>query len=200
MATKKATKVVVPKEDKFENVDLDIFKVLESIDKKDYAWFSTLTEEQQKKFVPYMIVHWTSAVKTKGTLGAYYVMSTDANANKYMFNERVQQHPELQWLMLCSSSPGVGKQFHQWIPHLNAKYGLLKDKITKKEVKDYFTKVFAGADSDTLDEYASEYTKQQHHKYRLSKLYPEMKNEDIELLSTMVTEQDLEEYEKASGN
>jgi hypothetical protein len=138
MATKKPA---TPQDEKLERQDFDLFKAIDAIDAKNYDWYSLLTEEQKKKFVPYMMTHWVSAIKAKGMLGAYYVMSVDANANKYLFNEVIQGHPELQWLMLCASSPGMGKQFHQWIPHLNVKYSKLKEKITKKEVVDYLSKV-----------------------------------------------------------
>ena len=135
MATRKPA---VPTDEKFENTDLDIFKVLEALDKKDYGFYGRLTEEQQKKFVPYIITHWMSAVSATGVLGAYYTMSTDVNANRHLFNERIMQHPELQWLMLCAASPGMGKQFHQWIPHLNAKFGRLEARASKKDAKEYF--------------------------------------------------------------
>ncbi len=94
MATKKPA---TPSDEKLEQQDFDLFKALDAIDAKNYSWFSKLTEEQKKKFVPYMITHWMSAIKAKGMLGAYYVMSTDANANKYLFNEVIQGHPQLQW-------------------------------------------------------------------------------------------------------
>jgi hypothetical protein len=133
-------------------------------------------------------------------LGAYYTMSTDANANKYLFNERVQQHPKLQWLMLCAASPGMGKQFHQWIPHLNAKLGEFKTQANKKEVKDYFAKVFAGASSSDIDSAAEQYATDQRHKVRLAKMFPEMKIADIEVLAQQVTQQDIDDYERESGN
>lgn len=197
MATRKPA---VPQDEKLESVDLDIFKVLDALDKKDYGWFDTLTEEQQKKFVPYVITHWMSSVKSSGMLGAYYVMSTDANANKYLFNERVQQHSKLQWLMLCAASPGMGKQFHQWIPHLNSKLGEFKTQANKKEVKDYFTKVFTGASNDDINSATDQYVTDQRHRVRLAKMYPEMKISDIETLAQYVTEQDINDYERECGN
>lgn len=197
MATRKQA---VPQDEKFENSELDLFKTLEALDRKDYGWWDTLSEEQQKKFLPYMMLHWMSAIKSNGMLASYYVMSTDANANKYMFNERVQQHPKLQWLMLCAASPGMGKQFHQWIPHLNAKLGEFKTTANKKEVKEYFTKVFAGASSSDIDEAAEQYVTDQRHKVRLAKMFPEMKIADIETLAAHVTQQEIDEYERQSGN
>lgn len=197
MATRKQA---VPQDEKLESQDFDLFKALDAIDKKDYGWFDTLTEDQQRKFVPYMMLHWMSAIKANGMLGAYYVMSADANANKHMFNERVQGHPKLQWLMLCAASPGMGKQFHQWIPHLNAKLGEFKTEANKKEVKEYFTKVFAGASTDDIDDAASQYVTEQRHKVRLARMFPEMKISDIEELSKHVTKQDIDDYERECGN
>lgn len=186
-------------DEKFEQQDFDLFKALEAVDKKDYNWFASLTEEQKRKFVPYMMLYWNSAVKGNTTLASYYLLSTNNYANISLFNERVQQHPELQWLMLCASSPGIGKQFHQWIPHLNAKIGSLKDRATVREVTDYFLKIYKGADESTVKEYAGEFTAQQNHKYKLATLLPSMKLEDINVLSNLVSKEEITQYEQESG-
>lgn len=196
MATRKAA---IPENEKFEKQDLDLFDLLAAIDKKDYGYYSRLTQEQQKKFVPYMMLHWTSAVKGNEQVSKYYLLSTDMVANKHMFNEQIQDHPELQWLMLCASSAGIGKQFHQWIPHLSDKIGKLKDSAKEKDIKEYFEKIFKGTDSSLLKEYASEFTTQQNHKFRIARLYPDMKISDIDLLSDSITSDELDEYDKQSG-
>ena len=197
MATKKAA---TPTDEKFTNQDFDLFKAIDAVDAKNYSWFSQLTDEQKRKFVPYMMVHWISSVKKTGMIGAYYVRSVDANANKYLFDDTITNHPELQWLMLCASSPGIGKQFHSWIPHMNVKVAQLKEPATKKDVKDYFGKVYAGLKPEVLEDIAVSYTASQRHAHTLSKMYPNMKREDIEQLSKIVSEQDIEEYERESGN
>lgn len=196
MATKKAT----PKDEKFEKQDFDLFQAIEAIDRKDYNYYKNLTEEQQRKFVPYMMLHWISAVKGNSTLSSYYVISTDTNANKLMFNEKIHPHPELQWLMLCASSPGVGKQFHQYIPHLSDKIGTLRDKAKTKDVTEYFEKIYKGADKTTISECAVEFVSQQNHKHRIATLMPDMKLADIEVLSTILSMEDLDEYDRQSGN
>jgi len=187
-------------DEKFENVDFDLFKAIDAIDRKDYGWWDTLTEEQTKKFSAYMLLHWISSVKASGAMGAYYIMSTDLNANKHMFNERIQQHPHLQWLMLCSASPGMGKQYHQWIPHLNSKLAELKTKATLKEVRDYFEKVYPTASKEDVKEIAQHWTQEQNHQHRLAELFPDMKIDDIKALSVVVTAEDLDKYEAESGN
>ena len=40
-----ATKKQIPKDEKFENTDLDLFEVLAALDKKDYGYYDRLTEE-----------------------------------------------------------------------------------------------------------------------------------------------------------
>lgn len=197
MATKKPA---TPQDEKLEQQDFDLFKALDAIDSKNYDWYSKLTEEQKRKFVPYMMVHWASAIKARGMLGAYYVMSVDANANKYLFNEVIQGHPQLQWLMLCAASPGLGKQFHQWIPHLSDKMSQLKDRADAKSVKEYYAKIYPSASKDDIAEAADSYVTAQRHKFRLARLYPEMKLDEIELLSTLITEEQIDQYEKESGN
>lgn len=197
--SKKAAKNT-PTDEKFSDQEFDLFRALEALDKKDYSYYSRLKDEQAKKFVPYMLLHWMSAIKSSGLLGSYYVISTDTNANKHMFNEYVQRHPELQWLMLCSSSPGTGKQFHQWIPHLSASIGSLKTAAKAKDVAEYFAKIYKGADSNALGEAAQEYTTQQNHKYKLAALYPNLKLSDIEILGNIVSSSELERYEELSGD
>lgn len=190
----------VSKEEKFEKVDLDLFEVLAALDKKDYAYFDKLTEEQQKKFVPFMMIHWMSAIKGNEGLSRYYVMSTNEYANKYLFNEVVQKHPKMQWLMLCASSPGLGKQFHQWIPHISSQVSKLKSPAKAKEIKEYFAKIYPKTDSNTLQEFAEEFVRDHKRKVYLSEVFPNLKIEDIETLNQIVTDSDIEQYEKDRGN
>lgn len=185
---------------KFDKQDFDLFGALDAIDRKDYGWWDKLSEEQQRKFVPYMLLHWVSTVKVGGVVGSYYVLSTDSAANKHMFNEYVAKHPKLQWLMFCTASPGLGKQWHQWIPHLPASIGQLKAAAKKREVADYFSKVYKGASQDDISLAAEEYTASQNHKYRLAAMHPELKLTDLEVLAGLVTGSELDEYERQAGN
>jgi hypothetical protein len=196
MATKKST----PVDEKFESQDFNLFDALTAMDKKDYAYYDSLSEEQQKKFVPYMMTHWMSAIKGSGDVQGYYLRSVDYHANKHLFNEYVQKHPKLQWYMLCASSPGLGKQFHQWIPHLGSKVTSLKEPAKVKEIKEYYTKIYPKVDSDDIDEIAKAFVQEHKRKCYLAELYPNLKQNDIELLSQLVTEEDIKQYEKDRGN
>ena len=196
MATKNST----PKDEKFEKTDIDLFDVLAAMDKKDYGYYDRLTEEQKKKFVPYMMVLWMSCIKGAEGIARYYVMSTNEYANKYLFNENVQKHPKLQWLMLCSASPGLGKQFHQWIPHIKEKVSKLKEPAKLKDVKDYYGKIYPKTDDRTLQEFSEAFVKDNKRKIYLSEKFPNLKIEDIEILNQIVTEKDIEKYERENGN
>jgi hypothetical protein len=197
MATKKPQ---LAKDEKFEKIDLDLFEILTALDKKDYVYYDRLTEEQKKKVVPFMLTHWMSAIKGSEGLSRYYVMSTNEYANKYLFAEFVQKHPKLQWLMLCSASPGLGKQFHQWIPHIRDKVGKYKEAATVKEIKEYYTKIYPKANSKDIEELSKEFVSQQKRKMHLGEIYPNMKISDLETLNQIITDSDIEQYEKDRGN
>lgn len=196
MATKKST----PKDEKFEKQDFDLFEALDALDRKDYNYFDKLTEEQQKKFVPYMMTHWMSCVKADSGVQGYYVMSTEYHANKHLFNEYVQKHPKLVWQMLCASSPGVGKKFHQWIPHLSIKIATLKETPKQKEVKDYFAKIYPKASEANLYAISEAFVEEHKKKVYLAKRFPDLKLSDIEVLAQLVTDDDIREYERELGN
>lgn len=197
MATKKPQ---TPKDEKFEKQDFDLFQALDALDRKDYNYLDKLTEEQQKKFVPYMMTHWMSTVKADGGIQGYYVMSTEYHANKYLFNEHVQKHPKLVWQMLCASSPGVGKKFHQWIPHLSSKVATLKETPKLKDVKDYYTKIYPKASPSDIDMLAEVFIEEHKKKVYLAKRFPELKLSDIEVLAQTVTDDDIRNYERDLGN
>ena len=198
MATKKATKVVVPADEKLDNQDLNIFDVLAALDKKDYGYYDRLSDDQKKKFAPYIIVQWMSAIKGNAGLSSYYLMNTDYTANKHFFT--VQQHPKLQWLMLCAASPGMGKQFHQWIPSISQKVAKLEVSPKLKDIKDYYKKIYPKAASDDIDAVSEAFVESHKKKMYLSELYPDMKLSDIEMLSETVTDEQIKQYEKDRGN
>lgn len=194
------TKEKVTTSEKFEKTDFDLFEALAAIDKKDYAYYDRLTLDQQKKFVPFMMLHWISATKSNANAQKAFLKNTDIFANKYMFSEFVQKHPKLQWLMLVAASPGVGKQFHQWIPHIKDKVSKLKEKPKKKEIKDYYQKVYPRAASSDINEIADVFLEVHEKKMYLADRFPEMKFDEIDLLSEIITDDTIEAYEKAWGN
>ena len=186
-------------DEKLEKQDFDLFEALAAIDKKDYGYYDNLTDEQKRKFVPYMIILFVSTVKGSYELQNYYLSSTNYHANKYLFNENVQKNPKLQWLMLCAASPGVGKQFHTYLPHIRDRVSKLKETAKKQDIKEYYKKIYPNADQTLIDEISQLFVDQQHKKIRISKLYPGMKLDDIEVLNQIISVEDLTDYEKQYG-
>jgi hypothetical protein len=197
MATRK---VAVPVDEKFDKQDLDLFEVLAALDKKDYDFFDRLSPEQQKKFVPFTMIQWLSAIKGGEGLSRYYVMSTAEYANKYLFNENVQKHPKLQWLMMCASSPGVGKQYHQWIPNISPKVSKLQTPAKLKDIKEYYKKIYPKANGDDIDAVSEVFVSGQKRKLKLAELFPNMKLCDIEQLNAVISDDDLSRYLRDLGN
>lgn len=197
MATRKPA---VPVEEKFEKQDFDLFGALLALDNKNYGYFDSLSPEQQRKFTAFMLVRYMSYLKGSGEIAGYYAMSTNYHANKYIFNEYVQKHPKLQWLMLCAASPGLGKQFHPWIPQIKEKVSLLKEPAQLKDIKEYYKKIYPKANEDDVTEVSKAYVQEQKKKMYLASVYPTMKIADIELLSQTVTDEEINQYERDRGN
>ncbi|NBO58642.1 MAG: hypothetical protein EBU73_06860 [Chitinophagia bacterium] len=193
-------KATTPKDQKFDKQDFDMFEALAALDNKDYGYYDRLTVEQQKKFVPYMLLIWMSCVKGDTDLQNYYLQSVDFHANKYMFNEYIGRHPKLQWLMLCSSSPGLGKKFHQYISHISTNVRNLKSVPKVNDIKDFYKKLYPNTDVDTLDEISKLFVAVQKRKVYFAEKFPSLKIEDIEILNDLVTQEDIDNYETESGN
>lgn len=144
--------------------DLPLNTVLSALDQKDMKFWDRCTTEQQKKIAPFLLNRYMSLVKGNQELAAYYLMATNQRVNTDYFV--LSKHPKLVWQLLCTVSPGMGKQFHQWVGH-------------KKK----------GASSKGL----SDIRKQ------LSVIYPNMKEDELDLMSTITTKKELKELAKASG-
>jgi hypothetical protein len=196
MATKKNT----PVDEKLEKQDFDLFDALAALDKKDYGYYDRLTPEQQKKFVPHMMLKWMSGLKGSSDIQRYYLQSIEYYANKYWYNENIQKNPKLQWLMLCAASPGVGKQFHQWIPEIKLKVAKLQETASLKEIKEYFKKTYPKISDTDLEELSKTYIEQHKRKKYLAETFPDLKLSDIEVLNEIVTDEEIKQYEMDRGN
>jgi hypothetical protein len=111
---------------------LSIANEMMQFDRKNRGFYDSLTDEERKKFSNYLMIRWGSAVQGSSELQEFYLIATNERLNKHFF--AINKHPKLQWLMLCAASPGLGKQFHQWIPHLSGKVAQLKESPKEKEV------------------------------------------------------------------
>lgn len=94
---------------------LNIGYEMAQFDLKSRDFFDDLTEEERKKFSPYLMIRWGATVEGSSDLQAYYLMSCNENLNKNFFDISTSQHKKLQWLVATTVSPGMGKQYHKWL-------------------------------------------------------------------------------------
>lgn len=141
---------------------LNIRYEMARLDGKDRDFYNSLTDEERKKFSPYLMIRWSSTVQGTQELQEYYVQSCNHYLNKHFFT--VNRHPQLQWLMSTAVSPGTGSHMHPWI-------------APKKKDK---------GNTDV--------------KKMLMKLYPNMKMDEVELMSRLNTKKELAAQLKDMGN
>jgi hypothetical protein len=201
MAAKKPKEL---KEDTLEKNDINLFEVIAAIDNKDSGYYDKLTDEQKKKIVPHMLIQWISALQGNKDLQASYLKRVEYHANKHFYNYMIaskeHDNTKLQWLMLCAASPRAGKVYHKYIPKISERVSLLKENATVSDIKKYYQKIYPNANENAIDEVSKEFVFQQKKKVVLGKIYPALKIDEIELLSTIVTDDDIKQHERDSGN
>lgn len=94
---------------------LSIKNEMAQFDRKNRDFYDSLNDEEKKKFAPFLMIRWGSAVGGNADLQAYYLMSCNERLNKHFFEISASKHKKLQWLLATTVSPGMGNQYHQWI-------------------------------------------------------------------------------------
>jgi hypothetical protein len=94
---------------------LSIANEMAQFDSKNRDFYDDLTEEERKKFSPFLMIRYGATVKGNTDLEAYYLISCNERLNRNFFDINTTQHKKLQWLLATTVSPGMGRQFHQWI-------------------------------------------------------------------------------------
>jgi hypothetical protein len=95
------------KEIKPKSFKLDIFKVIEKLNKGDLHIWETLSEEEQKGFGAYIITRWMS-----GTTDMMQIMLINELVNPIIFN--LGKHPELLCKMLACCGTKSYRKFN-WV-------------------------------------------------------------------------------------
>lgn len=92
---------------------LNITNEMRVFDSKDRTFYRELTEEERRKFSTFLMIRWGSSVQGSTELQQYYLLACNENLNKHFFE--LSRHPELQWLLATTVSPGMGTFRHDWI-------------------------------------------------------------------------------------
>ena len=74
---------------------LSIGNEMRQFDLKNRKFYDELTEEERKKFSPYLMIRWGSAVEGSRELQEFYVISTNERLNKHFFNVNTTRHKKI---------------------------------------------------------------------------------------------------------
>lgn len=94
---------------------LNIQNEMRAFDRKDRGFYDDLTEEEKRKFAPFLMIRWGAAVESSREMEEYYVIATNERLNRHFFSISTARHKKLQWLMATSVSPDLGTHRHPWI-------------------------------------------------------------------------------------
>ena len=94
---------------------LSIGNEMRQLDLKNRQFYDSLTDDERRKFSPYLMIRWGSAVEGSADLQEYYLLSTNKRLNHKFFAVNTARHKKLQWLMATTVSPGLGTIRHTWI-------------------------------------------------------------------------------------
>jgi hypothetical protein len=119
--------------------DLDLSRVLGAIDAGDKAFYSNLSPEEKKAYVPLVLMRYMSVVGDQNPQKAYAIVATNDLVNLGFW--QLSKHPELQHMLLCVAGLG-GKHYRSWIG---------KGKTSKtKLVDEFLMELHPGINADEL--------------------------------------------------
>lgn len=108
---------------------LDVFDVLRHLDKKDRQYFKNLTEEQQKAFIPLIVMRWMS-----GTRNIRQIVFINELVNHLIFS--LFKHKELLYYMLSVCGSGQTQRY-MWNKTKSKSSSMPKTYIVLREYFDY---------------------------------------------------------------
>ena len=94
---------------------LNITNEMREFDRKNRGFYDELTDEEKKKFSPFLMIRWGSAVQGSADLQEYYLLSTNRRLNHRFFSISAARHKKLLWLLATTVSPDIGTHRHAWI-------------------------------------------------------------------------------------
>lgn len=112
---------------------LDMFELLTALDKRDFKFYSTLTDEQKKSFAGIVAMRWMSSAPYSDVMDEiFHILVVNDSANQHFWNSEITKHPELQYLMLACCGTGSTK-IPSRAPHwAKSKHAWIKGPATKK--------------------------------------------------------------------
>lgn len=85
---------------------LDIKRELNAVDRKEYDFYSNLTDEEKKAFSPYILMRYTSNVQGDRDIQEWFIETTNEMVNKNHW-DLSKNHKELLWKLFAATGAGV---------------------------------------------------------------------------------------------
>ena len=78
---------------------LDIFALLNAVDRRDSDWLMAQPDDARKEFMPLVVMRWATGVKDS-VAAAYLLWLINHRVNRHLFD--LHQHPDLCYRLLAS--------------------------------------------------------------------------------------------------
>lgn len=93
--------------------ELDLGRVLKSIDQKNYNFYNSLSETEKKEFNAYVMMRFISnSNNNDADIQEWFVEMTNEFLNKNYWN--ISKHIDLTWKLCCATGIGT-PMFHQYL-------------------------------------------------------------------------------------
>ena len=89
---------------------LNIFDVLRNIDNKNIDYYTSLSPEEKKAFVPFVLMQWLTCLQNVNDNPLQIVLLNEF-VNDKIFS--LGKHPELLYYLMCVTTPGH-QQRYKW--------------------------------------------------------------------------------------
>lgn len=93
--------------------ELDIKDVLKAVDSRNYNFYDSLTEKQQKEFSPFILMRFTSNVQGDRDIQEWFIERTNEMVNKDHW-VLSKNHKELLWKLYAATGAGI-PVFHTYL-------------------------------------------------------------------------------------
>ena len=104
---------------------LDLTRLLNAVDTKNYNFYDTLTDLELKEFSPYVLMRFISNVNTKDRdVQEWFVEMTNELVNKNHW-ALSKNHEKLLWLLYAATGAGI-KSFHPYLPALKNEFNKIE--------------------------------------------------------------------------
>jgi hypothetical protein len=127
---------------------VDMFDTLAAADKRDFAFYDRLADDQKKGFTAPVVLRWMSATNDHSAEETLCLVNYIANNHFY----DIWDYPDLQYKLIAACGTGRKKR-HVWVP--NAKQTKTKDKVT-----DFLLEQFPDVNDQELEIIRKGFTKE----------------------------------------